>query len=399
MARPDKQSEKDKKIDSQNEDSAVEPSTDNTDQDAAADEAIGYKPSRRRVVRDGAEPKASKANGKPAPEKKGPPPSKYRQFMDQHWESWLSQVLLIAVLGFGFVGYKLEYLREGMVGLVLAGGLLAIAIYGTAGPAYDLISSKQGRTLFAVLAIVWAASVGYPTLRKAVPRKVLAEAVLTEQNKSLKLPIGENSSGPFDITVSGSIKPEAGGERKVDYAVTVTGDNSQNTDLVGTFEVRVNQMRTRRGSTSWTQQSNQIEHRIPSSLRGRELTFAAEQIDEVLQTGLHVAVHPQSLNPLWFLIAGIFVVLGMIFVEAKVGDAKTKTHLIMASATSLVFAWHFSENATPNRLVAPTLDSLFLALVTGGIGGTLVGAVVRRVAGRDKVKPKTDEKDDEKDKD
>ena len=29
--------------------------------------------------------------------------------------------------------------------------------------------------MFAILALVWAAAVGYPTLRKAVPRKVLAE--------------------------------------------------------------------------------------------------------------------------------------------------------------------------------------------------------------------------------
>jgi hypothetical protein len=72
----------------------------------------------------------------------------------------------------------------------------------------------------------------------------------------------------------------------------------------------------------------------------------------------------------------------------------------MASVTTLIFAWHFSMNATPNRLVAPALDSVFLALITGGIGGTLVGAVVRRVAGRDKVKPaKDDDKDDDKGKD
>jgi hypothetical protein len=327
VARPDKQSDKqqEKNSDSQTDaDSAAD--SDTADPEAAADEADGYKPSRRRVVRDGGESRAQKGNSKPAAEKKGPPPSKYRQFMDQHWESWLSQVLLIAVLGFGFIGYKLEYLQEGMVGLVLTGGMLAVAIYGTAGPTYDLITNKTGRTLFAVLVIVWAASVGYPTLRKAVPRKVLAETVLTEQSKSVKVPIGENSSGPYDITMSGSIRPEAGGERKVDYTVTVTGDNSQSTELVGTFEVRVNQMRTRRGSSSWTQQSNQIEHRIPSSIRGRELTVAAEAVDEVLQSGLHVTVHPQSLNPLWFLIAGIFVVLGMIVVEARVGDAKTKTH-------------------------------------------------------------------------
>jgi hypothetical protein len=339
VARPDKQTGK--QTDPQSDPEIAAPGGQNDD--ATGDDADGYKPTRRQLARGGGEPRAAKPNGKPAPEK-GPPPSKYRQFMDQHWESWLSQVLLILVLGFGFIGYKLEYLREGMVGLVLVGGILALAIYGTAGPAYDLIENKGARMMFAALA--------------------------------------------FDITVSGSIRPEAGGERKVDYTLSVTGENNQSSELSGQFEVRVNQMRTRRGSSHWTQQHNQVEHRLPSSLRGNELTIAAESIDEALQSGLHVAVHPQSLNPLWFLITGIFVVLAMFFVEARVGDSKTKTHLIMASASTLVFAWHFADQATANRLVPPALDSLFLALVTGGIGGTLVGAVVRRVSGRDKVKPR-----------
>ncbi len=373
--------------DNENEDSPVENAGAGAQDDEGEANADGYKPTRRQGRGDMSA--GSRAAGKGAAEKKGPPPSAYKQFMDQHWESWLSQVVLIVILGAGVIGYKLEYLREGMVGLVLVGGLLAVAIYGTAGPAYDLIDSKRGRTLFMLLTIVWAAAVGYPALRKAVTRKVLAEAVLTEQNKSVKVPIGENSSGPFDITVSGSLRPEAGGDRKADYTVVVTGDGGANQEIEGEFSVHTNQMRTRRGSTHWTQQNNQAEYRLPSNIRGHELTFSTEQVDDVLQSGVHIAVHPQSLNPLYFSLAGVLVVLCMLFVEARVGDAKHKTHLIMASATTLIFSWYFSENATANRLVAPALDSLFLALLTGGIGGTLVGAVVRRVSGRDRLKPKS----------
>jgi hypothetical protein len=275
--------------------------------------------------------------------------------------------------------------------------MIAVAIYWTAGQAYDLIENKQARTLFAILTFVWAAAVGYPTVRKAVPRKVLAETVLTEQSKTAKLTIGEGSTGPFDVTVSGSLRSDAGSDKRVDYTTSITGDGGQSEELSGEFTVAVRQARVRRGSTHWTEQNNQSEHRLPRTLRGHELQVETAQLDDLLEDGLHITVHPQSLNPSWFLLAGILVVLAMMFVEARLGDAKTKTHLIMASASTLIFAYHFTAHATPNRLVFPALDSLFLALITGGIGGTLVGAVVRRVSGRDRIKPRAgDEPADDK---
>jgi hypothetical protein len=80
----------------------------------------------------------------------------------------------------------------------------------------------------------------------------------------------------------------------------------------------------------------------------------------------------RAMTPSGSLVLGILVVLGMIYVESKIGDAKTKTHLIMASASTMVFAFHFHEHATASRMVKPALDSLILAVLTGGIGGTMV---------------------------
>lgn len=350
----------------------------------------GYRPTRRQVARDGTKPAAEKAAARGS-ESKEPPATGLRGFVEQHWEGWLSQVLLMAIVGVGVLGYKLEWLREGTIGLVLVGGLLAIAIYGTAGPTYDLIENKTARTLFAVLAIVWAASVGYPSLRKAVPRKVLGEAVLTPGSLSTKIAVAENSTGPFDVTASGTLRPDVGQEKRVDYLFKIVGDGGQESELSGEFSVSMHQARVRRGSNQWSEQHNQVEHRLPSALRGRELTVSTEQVDELLQSGLHISLHPQSMDPQWFLIGGILVVLAMLFVEAKVGDSKTKTHLIMASASTLVFSWWFQKNATASRLVSPALDAILLAAVTGGIGGTLVGAVVRRISGRDRLKPRNPE--------
>jgi uncharacterized membrane protein YfcA len=77
----------------------------------------------------------------------------------------------------------------------------------------------------------------------------------------------------------------------------------------------------------------------------------------------------------------------MLFAESRIGDSKTKPHLIMASATTLVFSYWYHEHATSSRMVAPTLDALLLAAITGGIGGTIIGAIVRRISGRDRIKP------------
>ncbi|HNI60483.1 MAG TPA: hypothetical protein PKW11_11105, partial [Pseudomonadota bacterium] len=318
------------------------------------------------------------------------PKTPYQRFMDEHWDAWLGPVLLLALAGALIVGYRFDYIRESMVGMLLSAGLVAYAIYATAIPAYDLIESKNGRYAFAALCILWAASSGYPTLRKTMARTVYAQGVLTEQNKSEKLQLPEGKTGPFDVTVSGTLKNEGSQNSSAVYDLQVAGEGANET-LSGEFSVRTNQMRVRRGTSTWTEQTNQVEHRLARSLRGNSLTVTVEHIDDLLADGLHVSVHPQSYDPKWFFLLGIFVVLGMMYAESKIGDAKMKPHLIMASASTLVFAFHFHEHATASRVVKPALDSLILAVLTGGIGGTMIGAVVRRASGRDKVKAKDDE--------
>ncbi|MBL9042139.1 MAG: hypothetical protein JNM83_11085 [Myxococcales bacterium] len=358
--------------------------------DFGPEERDGYRRTRRQVARgDKPIPEASEDEA-PVPK------TAYQRFMDDHWEAWLGPVLLLALAGALIVGYRADYIRESMLGMLFAGGLVAMSIYSTAVPAYDLIPSKNGRYAFAALCILWAAAAGYPTLRKSMARTVYGQAVLTEQSKSEKVQLPEGKTGPFDVTVSGTLKTEGAQNSNAVFEVQVAGEGGTET-LSGEFSVRTNQMRVRQGTSSWTEQSNQIEHRLPRSLRGNTLTFTVEHIDDLLADGLHVSVHPQSYDPKWFFLLGILVVLGMIYVEGKIGDAKTKTHLIMASASTMVFAFHFHEHATASRMVKPALDSLILAVLTGGIGGTLVGAVVRRASGRDKIKAKDDDEKKSKD--
>lgn len=355
------------------------------------EEGDGYRRTRRQVAR-GDKP-AAQASEEAAPV----PKTAYERFMEDHWEAWLGPVLLLALAGAMIVGYRMDYLRESMIGMLLSAGLVAYAIYATAVPAYDLIQSKNGRYAFAALCILWAAAAGYPTLRKTMARTVYGQTVLTESSKSEKVQLPEGKTGPFDVTVSGTLKSDSSQNAAAVYDLQIAGEGS-NEAVSGEFSVRTNQMRARRGTATWTEQSNQNEHRLSRSLRGNTLSFTVEHVDDQISDGLHISVHPQSYDPKWFFLLGIFVVIGMMYVESKIGDSKTKTHLIMAAASTLVFAFHFHEHATASRVVKPALDSLILAVLTGGIGGTMVGAIVRRASGRDKVKPTKDE-EPKKDKD
>jgi hypothetical protein len=55
--------------------------------------------------------------------------------------------------------------------------------------------------------------------------------------------------------------------------------------------------------------------------------------------------------------------------------------------------------ATSTRLVAPAVEALFMALVFGGIGGTLLGWTVRRWSGRSKLKPPKPERTEDEEND
>ena len=355
---------------------------------------IGYKPTRRQVARgDKTEPRGAEES---TPKK---PKTPYEEFMEQHWEGWLRPVLLILLAGAGVLAYRNDMLSEWKIGLVLAGGLIAVAIYAVAAPAYDLIQNSTARALFGLLVVLWAISSGYPAVRKAVPRKVLAEAVITEGQKSAKVNVQpvDGKNGPYDVTISASLK-QSGQDSSINYSLNVAGDNGQTAEIQGEFQSKVTQVRGRRGTSHWTEQHNQVEHRLPSSIVGKELTFSTEDsLNEQLESGIHVAVHPQGLDVSFMWIVGVLVVLCMFFVETRIGDAGTKPHLVMISAATLIFSQLFIHSATSTRMVKPIVEAVFLAALGGGIGGTTLGWMARRIGKRDTIKPKK-EKDKEEDK-
>lgn len=354
-----------------------------------SDEDDGYRRTRRQQLRQEEEPKdkpSKKAD-------KAKPASGYDAFMDEHWESWLRPVLGLVLLAVGYVAYKWEILPEYTAGLLCGGGLVALTIYGTAEPAYNLIRDRRYQMAFFGLCLVWGFAAGFPTLRKAYPRQVLGETALTDEKKTEVVKLKGPYAGPFDITVSGRLESSGSQAATAVYELTASGGGGQD-KIEGDLEYSVHQTRSRRGGGHWTENNNQVVHRLSGAVKGLELTFTTDSVDKLLADGLHIAVHPQTLNPWIFWGLGLFVVLMMGVVEATVGDSKEKTNLVMASMVTLVFSYRFYERATTTNLVRPAVEALFVALISGGIGGTFVGWLVRKLSGRDKLKPARPEKED-----
>lgn len=371
---------------------------DDDDTATPQEEADGYRPSRRQVARSKGAGRPSgkdRDQARPAPAAGDKPGNRLDEFLEQHWEAWLRPVVLLAVLGAGVLGYRWDLISETVAGLLAAGGIVLVTIYATARPAFDLIETRRNRILFGALVVLWAVSSGFPALRKAVPRPVLAEAVLTEQNMTARVNL-PGGTGPFDMTVSGKIL--GGGAQQVDatYEIVVTAPGGASATVEGSLEYSVHQTRSRRGTTHWTEKHDRNEHRLPSSLRGNELTLSTERIDTLLQDGLHILIHPRdpflpilmpTLGGVAVPLLGFLVVLVMIFLETRIGDAENKPYLAMASLTTLVFSWRYSLRATSTNLVAPAVEALFVSLILGGMSGSLAGWIARRASGRSKLQP------------
>ena len=218
--------------------------------------------------------------------------------------------------------------------------------------------------------LLWAFSSGYPTLRKSVVKPVYGEATLTEAAKSAKVPIS-TGTGPFNLTVTGKLKSSGNQVAEAGYEITATGSEGGSDTVEGSLEYQVHQTRSRKGSSQWSESNDEISHRLSSQVRGKEVTVTVDHVDDLFENGLHVSLGPRSIDPWIFWGIGIAVVMLMMWMEATVGDAKDKTHLVMTSLGTLAFAMRFYQKATAHNLVRPAVDALFVALLVGGLGRDL----------------------------
>jgi len=305
--------------------------------------------------------------------------SRFSLWFEEAWEGWLKSVSVIVLCAVVYLVYKFDLISEGRAGLLAVVGVIGGAIMTAAGMAWPRVQEKTPglRAGFIFMVVLWAAGTAYPSLRTALPPATLAEATLTAQAPSAKLKTPSN--GPYEVVVSGQLKP-GGGEVDVNYDLKAEGGGGSD-EVSGEITRKTVSIRVgRRGGTqSSVKEVNEQAHRLPH-VRGNEVTLSAEGIDEQqLQGGLVVELRAAGLEPVIFWVMGGLAFLLALFFDARLTDPKVKekTYLAVAVAITVVFSVRFPMVSTPHSLVRPAVDALIMGVLLGGIVGWLLTLIAR----------------------
>jgi hypothetical protein len=301
-------------------------------------------------------------------------------WVEDQWEGWLKSTGSIFLFAIAYVLYKFDLVSEGVAG---AGFVLAVVL-GSLGsvvfPAWPLVRVNWQKSLMIVMSLVAIFATGYPSLRAAIPPKALAETKLTttQLSSTVHLP----STGPYELAIAGSFKQQ-GGEAEISYDIKATGTSGSD-EVQGSMSRSQARVRTsRRGGTStMVIERTENQHRMPS-VRGPDVTFTVDGVDDQLAEGLILDVRPAGPNPILFIILGALSILAALFLDAKLVDPKrkVKTYLTVGVAIPFVFSLRFPDVATPHSLVKPGVEALVIGLVIGGLGGWVLGALAKIMLG------------------
>lgn len=309
-------------------------------------------------------------------------------WVEEHWHGWVKPVSALVLMGLAYVAYNQQWLNESVAGPMLVAVIVGGTIAGASVPVFSLLEKPRDRNLFAAFLTIWAIAVGYPSLRASLPRPVLAEKRLgdTKDHVSETFTLAGNS-GPYELSVGGSLK--GGGEAQASYHLTVTGEGDVVDEISGEIARKFQSVRTSRSGGRTTQRQEHTEniHRL-DHVRGSTIKVTLDGVDELLEDGLTITVHPAGLDPRLFLVAAALCVLVGLFIDYQLATTKVKTYLTMAAGFLFVFAWHYPTEATPHFLVKPATGWAFVGFLTGGLGGALAGFIGRQLKPPAKMKPK-----------
>jgi hypothetical protein len=314
--------------------------------------------------------------------------SRFDMWMEEHWHGWVKPVSGLMLIAIAYVAYSQQWVTEGVAGPMLVAVIVGGTIAGAAVAVFPVLEKARDRNLFAGFLAVWAIAVGYPSLRASLPRQVLAEKRIGDTKEHLSETITlPGSSGPYELSVGGSLK--GGGEVEASYQLTVSGEGDTTDEVSGSIDRKFQSVRTSRrgGRSSVRQEHRENVHRL-EHVRGQTLKLTLEGVDDQLEDGIFVTVHPAGPDPRLFLVAAALCMLVGLFVDYQLATTKTKTYLTMAAGFLFAFAWYYPTQATPHFLVPPAISSAVIAFLSGGLGGALAGFIGRQVKPPAKMKPK-----------
>jgi hypothetical protein len=323
-----------------------------------------------------------------APPKRGGS-SSFQLWFEEAWEGWIRPLGVIFLLVLAVVIYKFDLISETVAGALLALGVIGGTVASGALPAWPLVRKPGERLMFFAMLAMWLVGTGYPSLRVALPGRILAEGHLTTERPSATLKV--DSQGPYELTVSGHFKQAGASDAEATYTIKAEGGGVTDEVSDRLERKRVSVRVGRRGGTSTQlQERTEMNHRLPG-VRGGEVKLTADGVDDQLEEGLAVALRSGGPSPLLFVALAVLALLLALVLDATLVDPATLTgkskskgvrsYLTAAVAVALVFSLEYPAEATPHSVVRPAVGALALGLLVGGIGGWLLSVIARALFG------------------
>ncbi len=301
-------------------------------------------------------------------------------WFEEAWEGWIRPLGAIVLLAIGYLLYKFDIISERPAGVLL----ILVIVLGSVGTglfaALPLALKPWQRALTFTAVGLAALAALYPTLHSALPGARLAEGALTVEKPALTLTTGR--SGPYELTVSGHFKEAGRADAEAGYDLTVKDNGGGSDEVQGEIKRQQVTIRSRKGSSTSIQERNESTHRL-GHVRGPTVTLSSDGVDEQLDGGLQVALHPAGLPPVLFIVLGALAIAMALVLDTRLVDlkGKQKSYLTATTAIAYAFALRYPEYATSQHLVGPAISEFLFALVVGGLGGWLLGGIGRVLFG------------------
>jgi hypothetical protein len=298
--------------------------------------------------------------------------SSTRFYLEEAWDNWLKEVLVLVFLGLLGLLYYLGVFPERVVTGLLAAGLVLIPARLTAVHAVGFASSTPG--LKGGLAVTaCAALVGALLLAGGlVPGSQLLQTTLNHSQADVELQLPAGASD-LEVVVEGH--PVKEGESP--FAIELRGDKSSHR-IDGSLLYHEKRKTSRgRGSTGT----------VTVDLYGRRYLVSLDEVPQKLHVISIDAGIPHlqvSLVKSWLplramaVIGGVLLLLALYF-DARLSTRRNQTYFTILTSFLLVTGASFFQSATPSSLVRNLMGATMMGALVGVIGGMVLSGIARNL--------------------